>query len=545
MDRIHLVTVIQNKKSTIIECSEQETILEAMIRQDLFYRSDCGGRGTCGKCKVRVVSGALKVTTQDKVLFTGQELRDGARLACKAMPQEDTTIALGDVSDDSIKGIVQGTEKAKGTDTVLFRNIDLDHKYQTVNYYLGIDLGTTTLAFRLADNSLERTLATHTMVNPQRAYGADVISRIKASNDGKGEQLKEMIRKALEEGINTVLNSAQLTIHKLSRIAIAGNTTMIHLLMGYSCNGLGLYPFTPVTVDTIHVNTKDIFSGLNAKNVPVSILPCISAFVGGDIAAGLAVCGYQSAEDVSLLIDFGTNGELALGNKDRILVTSTAAGPAFEGGNLSCGVGSIPGAINHVSIHENKITFETIEHLPAVGICGTGAVELLSELYRTGIIDETGLLSGDYFDSGFPICEQGKEDKRYEQDKQYQRDRAEFILTQKDIRELQMAKAAVRAGIEVLMRRYGVSCNQVDKVYLAGGFGFYLDADKAIRIGLLPEAFRNKIFTIGNSSLTGAVMSMTDTGFLSRSEEIITRCNEIHLSNDEAFQELYLKYMYF
>ncbi len=548
MNQLYRITVIQNMQTNMIfECSNQETIFEAMHRQGISYRSDCGGGGTCGKCKVQVVSGILEVTAQDKVLFTEQELRDGMRLACKAVPQEDITIISGSASDYGMKGITQGIDDIQSGNTSQ-RNIVLEKEASADNYILGIDLGTTTLAFRLVDNPQGSTLATHIMVNPQRAYGADVVSRIKASNDGKLDPLKRLIRTALEEGINTVLHDARLATEQLGLIAIAGNTTMVHLLMGYSCQGLGIYPFTPVTLDAIAANSAEIVPGLKARTVPVTILPGISAFVGGDIVAGLAVCGYSVTEEISLLIDFGTNGEIALGNKDRLLVTSTAAGPAFEGGNLSCGVGSIPGAINHVRINEDEIIYDTIDQQPSIGICGTGAIELVAELYRTGIIDETGLLSEEYFATGFPLLKQGERHKQEDQGKQIGLNGEctnAIILTQRDIRELQMAKAAVRAGIEVLLERYGVDYAQVDKVFLAGGFGFYLDIDKAICIGLLPEEFKDKIVTVGNSSLAGAVLSGMAPDFTDRMKAVIANSQEIHLSNDEAFQALYLKHMYF
>jgi uncharacterized 2Fe-2S/4Fe-4S cluster protein (DUF4445 family) len=386
-------------------------------------------------------------------------------------------------------------------------------------------------------------------VNPQRVYGADVISRMRASKEGTLEQLRDIIRSSLSEGIISAIREVGIEASQLKQIAIAGNTTMIHLLMGYSCETLGVYPFLPVNIDTITLKFKDLFfqdlrlvnkynnfseEGNNLlqliQELPVVILPGISTFVGGDIVAGLAVCGYHTSEEICLLIDLGTNGEIAIGNKERILVTSTAAGPAFEGGNISCGVGSIPGAISRVSLEADHITLETIGEQKPIGICGTGVIELVSELFRNGVIDETGLLIEEYFKSGYPIVESEEVSIRF---------------TQKDIRELQLAKAAVRAGIEVLLKRYGVTYQQLEKVYLAGGFGFYLDIDKAIKISLLPEEFRDKIFLSGNSSLAGAVQYASNTDFTKRVEDILAKSQEIHLSNDEDFNKLYLEYMSF
>ena len=266
------------------------------------------------------------------------------------------------------------------------------------------------------------------------------------------------------------------------------------------------------------------------RRVPVTLLPGISAFVGADLVAGLALCGYDSSEKPSLLIDFGTNGEIGLGCRDRILVTSTAAGPAFEGGNITCGVGSIPGAIRHISLAQELAVYETIGSRPPVGLCGTAVVDLAAELFRTGKIDETGLFNQEYFEEGFSVFRHMDMEGRF---------------TQKDIRELQLAKAAVRAGIEILLLRYGITGHQVDKVYLAGGFGFSMNIDNAVRIGLLPEEMKNRIIQIGNSSLAGAIRYATDADFADRVERIRLISKEIALSADTDFYDLYLEYMAF
>jgi uncharacterized 2Fe-2S/4Fe-4S cluster protein (DUF4445 family) len=372
-------------------------------------------------------------------------------------------------------------------------------------------------------------------MNPQRAYGADVISRIKASVDGKGDVLQAVILKALLHGIQEVIKQSGIAPEAVIQLAIAGNTTMIHLLLGYSCETLGSYPFLPVNNNTHRLSFGELFSGdgeplQSMKQVPVLILPGVSAFIGGDIVAGLAVCGFHTSESVSLLIDLGTNGELALGNRDKLLVASTAAGPAFEGGNISCGTGSIPGAVSHVEIEEDNIRYETIASKEPLGICGTGVIELAAELYRNGIIDDTGLLCEKYFSDGYPVEYKGK---------------TAFTFLQKDIRELQLAKAAVRAGIEVLLRHYGITYEQVDRVYLAGGFGYYLDTNKAIRIGLLPEEWKVRITAVGNSSLAGAEQSARSREYVTLIEKLANKAQEVQLSLTPDFNELYLRYMSF
>jgi uncharacterized 2Fe-2S/4Fe-4S cluster protein (DUF4445 family) len=207
------------------------------------------------------------------------------------------------------------------------------------------------------------------------------------------------------------------------------------------------------------------------------------------------------------------------------MVTSTAAGPAFEGGNISSGVGSIPGAIYSVTIDEDNISYETIDDEPPLGLCGTGVIELVSELLKQEIIDTTGLLRDPYFDNGYKL--------------------AGINFSQKDIRELQMAKGAIRAGVEILINRFGISYEQLDRVYIAGGFGYHLNIDKAIHIGLLPNTLLNKTIAVGNTSLSGAILALGNNDILDRVEHLISFSEEIHLSNDEDFNDLFVRYMSF
>ncbi len=539
MEERYQITVLQNNKQVTTECMDGEKLLEAMLRQGIRHRCDCGGQGTCGKCKIQVLAGELKESMADMRILSKAERSDGFRLACRAFPKENITISLPVYEEADMAVLTAGRETTAPS----------GKRMSTSGYYIGIDLGTTTLAVHLMEGRSGEILAASSLVNPQRRYGADVISRMKASSEGKADDLKKLIRASLRTLILRVLQEVPPEGNGVEQIAIAGNTTMIHLLMGYSCDGLGVYPFTPVTVGPIASCFQELFAEEDRKEpdasgndeserklleelgrVPVSILPGISVFVGGDIVAGLGICDFDRTEEVCLLIDLGTNGELAIGNKEKLYVSSTAAGPAFEGGNISIGLGSIPGAISRVQLGGTKPGIETIGSGKPVGICGTGVVELCSELLRTGGMDETGLLSEEYFQEGYPL---------------YQDSQGKLNFTQKDVRELQLAKAAIRAGIELLLRNYGVSWEQVEKVYLAGGFGFVLDIPKAVHIGLLPEELKDKIITVGNSSLAGAVKYAADPEFRRRLAGIIENAREVHLSNEEDFQELYIGNMNF
>ncbi len=540
MEKNYDIHILQKQEMFTIEASGKESVHVAMQRHGISYPSDCGGRGTCGKCKVKILEGHVAISSVDNKRLTPKELEDGIRLACTAYPTEDITISMLSSGEDEMQVLTQSSKS--------FTLASL-HPTDMEGSYIGIDLGTTTLAFMLIDARTGTTLATYSGVNPQRAFGSDIVSRMKASIDGKSNKLKDIIRQSLKTGILQLLRLAGEKAEPIRRITIAGNTTMIHLLMGYPCDNLGVYPFSPMNIEVEELSFHELFqydyidecSGTASdflvavgmeklQEVPVSILPGISTFVGGDIVAGLGVCNFDRTDRINLLIDLGTNGEIAIGYREKLLVGSTAAGPAFEGGNISCGMASIPGAINRVTIVGQMLHIGTIKNETPRGICGTGVVELCAELLQSGAMDATGLLADDYFTHGYPI---------------YKDETTRILFTQKDVRELQLAKAAIRAGIEMLLTRYGISYSGLDKVYLAGGFGFDLDLNKAVVIGLLPEELRHKVITIGNSSLAGALSYGRDPQFVKRLRNIIQSAKEVHLSMESDFQDYYLKHIDF
>ncbi len=501
-----------NSVSTLF-INETESLMNVLIREGHYINAVCGGTGRCGKCKVKVTDGKAPVSSEDINFFTQQELNDGWRLSCTLYPKEDLTIAinLNDESDFEVVSDyeVKTTTKPSGIS----------------DYKIAIDIGTTTIAMQLLSGT--EPCHTVTMINRQRKYGADVVSRIKASVEGKSSDLKETIKADLSNGITKLCNEYGIKLSQISKIAITCNTTMSHLLMGYDCNSLGKYPFTPVNVDFITDSAKNII-GVDST-AKTTILPGITTYVGGDIVSGLYACGFDKSDDVCMLIDLGTNGEMAIGNKDKILVTSTAAGPAFEGGNISCGTGSVDGAICSVRLSGRKAQIQTIRDKSPVGICGTGVIELTSEMLKEELIDETGLLDEDYFDDGFPIAKADNGE--------------EIVFTQNDIRELQLAKAAIRAGAETLIRRYGIKKEEISVIYIAGGFGYKLDTEKAIAIGMLPVEFKSSTKAVGNSSLAGAIKYLTEPP--NNLDKIVKVSEEINLSTDKYFSEYYMDAMMF
>ena len=522
------ISVVEEGISFDIITSHEENILAALIRHGVYFSAACGGKGRCGKCKIRLTKGNLAISSSDEKYFSAEELAAGYRLACCAYPSANVSIVLEFAPEEDFEIQVGHTkEQAIGADKVADTLTDANHT--GTSYDIAIDIGTTTIAFQLMETKGRQPINSYATLNRQRAYGADVISRIQASCEGKGDELRSSIQGDLLTGIKFLVVDTGILPTQIERIAIGANTTMGHLLMGYDCAGLGIYPFTPVDISLQEWTFEKVMNSDYCKAI-VTLLPGISTYVGGDITAGLYSCGFDKNDDVCLLVDLGTNGEMAIGNRQRIVTTSTAAGPAFEGGNISWGMGSVKGAICHVEIEEDKTVVQTIGEAAPIGICGTGVIETIAELIDKEYVDETGRLAEEYFEEGFVLAKAPAGKK--------------ITFTQKDVREIQLAKSAVRAGIEVLLRRFGVTYEQVKKVYLAGGFGFHISQEKSMIIGLLPPEFAGKIDAVGNSSLGGALRYLQEDG-----KEVITGireiCEEIDLSTDADFNDLYMDYMFF
>ena len=530
----------------IVECEENESIMSALISNKIAVNAVCGGRGTCGQCKIRILDGIHK----------------GDKLSCQIYPTEDISIRFDMYSEEEFEVISNFVKEIEKEEIVqeekeqeeMKKSAKESMRYseskwkggqnskkkksivmvQAVTYMMAIDIGTTTIAMELTQSSTGNVVDTYSMLNHQRVFGADVVSRIQAGSEGKSEALQKCIKDDLVGGITTLIQNNKGKTP--SRIVIAGNTTMIHLLMGYSCETLGSFPFTPVNIEKIDTDCRELFGNDSARTAhlgktPVTIMPGISTYVGGDIVSGLLACDFAKEEQVSILIDLGTNGEMAIGNKDKIIVTSTAAGPAFEGGNISCGVGSIPGAICGIDLGNETVTYQTIGGADAIGLCGTGAIELLAELIKHSKVDETGLLEESFFEKGYPVAKKN--------------DGKPILFTQKDIRELQLAKAAIKAGVEILIDRYGIEDKKINKVYLAGGFGYRMDRQKAVSIGMFPKELETKIQAVGNSSLNGAMIYARNPEAFETVGRLMDVSEEINLSNDEEFHNRYMDSLQF
>lgn len=539
-----------NGRVRIKKAGKAANVLEALQAQGEYLLAPCGGNGTCGKCRVKFLPGNAREAAQippasaaDRKVLTEQEISAGIRLACTAaaagtegmeieilsQDESDIEAAVSFSLDRPGAGSSPGGGKASQT-KALQRDSSHDSKKNLPQEDLptaglpdagagaeadagsdrltaAVDIGTTTIAMSAVDPGTGRVHGTVTGINHQRTFGADVISRIEASNQGKGDQLRQSILNDLA-ALRT-----RLGLPEDVPMVISGNTTMEHLLQGLPCRTLGVSPYTPVDI-SLHTCGN------------MTILPGISTFVGADIVSGIVACGMDRSEEICILVDLGTNGEMAIGNRDRIISASTAAGPAFEGGNISCGVAGIPGAVSGVEIRNGEAHVQTIGGRPPAGLCGTGVLEAVYELLKEELIDETGLLDEDYFESGFPLADG-------------------ITFTAKDVREVQLAKSAVRAGLEVLLQEYGADYSQIGKLYIAGGFGQKINFEKAVGIGLLPEELLDRMMAVGNSSLAGAVMAAHDPATLERMRAVGEKAEETALAENPLFSDLYMDNMFF
>jgi len=505
----------------------------------------CGGEGRCKKCRVRFINGAPKPTNADEQVFSQKELDEGFRLACKAQinkPCKVEIITSQELSEDERTINSTGTIYDETAESAHFKG-----------YAVSIDLGTTTIAAALLGAGSDgasgsyKEIVKKTILNGQKKYGADVISRIKEASDGKEKQLRRIVLSDLFDLIVSLVLPLDKKISELSYVVIAGNTTMMHLLLGDSCEGLGSAPYSPVRLSYDEMGLRDVFSDSfipehdeklfkELLSVPCKLFPGISAFVGGDIVAGMYALSFDRIADDKkiMLIDLGTNGEMALADKNGIKVCSTAAGPVFEGGEISCGMAGVKGAIEHVYINKYKEAEYSViggNNEEGIGICGSGVLEIVSELRRNRLIDETGLLTDEYFYDGFEV---GK-----------------IRFTQNDIRQVQLAKAAIRSGIEVLLKEMGISAKDVDKVYLAGGFSMHISPEKLSFLSIFPKEFLRDgvIECVGNSSLLGCEKYMMAKALREipdeRIKNITGKSCEIELASADQFNDFYIEAMNF
>lgn len=480
---------------------------DALAELKLSVPHPCGGRGVCGKCAVELSGEVSEESDAEK--------KAGTRLSCKTVLLGDACVTLpneGEMEQIQLSGGIRN-ESSKRTDSL----IDAERRYG-----IAVDIGTTTLALSLCELNSGEIAAEEAMVNPQTAVAADVIGRIEAAMKGRLSSLEEMITSAIcgmaEKALRSVSDGKNPpeNIKNMEKIVLTGNTTMLYLLTGRDPEPLSHAPFI---ADTLFGYCADIKAG--DVTVKAYLPHCMNAFVGADITCAVLASGMCERDEISLLCDIGTNGEIALWKDGTLYVTSTAAGPAFEGAGISCGCGSVRGAVDGVSVENGEVVVHTIGDIPPVGVCGSGLIDLIAALYQTEVIDETGAMDDDYILGG-DVC-----------------------LEPRDVRAVQLAKAAIAAGIDTMFSAAGITPDEVKCLYIAGGFGSHLHISSAVAIGLIPEELEDKVKVIGNGSLSGAKEILLDENMKKRSAEIASNSVHVDLGGNPMFNDSYVEHMFF
>lgn len=466
---LHTITFLPDHIT--VQAEAGTTVLQAQIAAGLHPDAPCGGKGTCGKCKV---------------IIEGSEV-----LACQTVIDRDLTVVTG--KEESEKILTTGLDVSTTP----------EGKYP---YVLAFDIGTTTVVAYLMDGHTGELTATASCKNPQGQFGADVISRIEHVLQEGGSLLRDAIRETMAQLTQALCQQACIEESHIGAVSIVGNTAMHHLLLGIDPKPLVTPPYMP-----------NVFEALELEDGRVRILPNIAGFVGGDTVGCMVSTRFDQLEEISLMIDIGTNGEMVLGNKVRRIACSTAAGPAFEGAKISCGMRGADGAVDHVWVENGQVKYHVIGEIPPEGLCGSGLLDLVAVLLDLEIIDESGYLE----DKEYKLCDN-------------------VILTQKDVREVQLAKAAIRAGIELLAEELGIEVVDIQAVYLAGAFGNYLTPASACRIGMIPPVLLDRIFPIGNAAGEGAKLCALNREEYLYSQTLAKNTDFLELASLPQFQDCYV-----
>lgn len=514
----HTLTVAREAGDLKIPGIPEDSFLAA-LRGAGFTEPEtpCGGKGTCHKCRVFVTGRVRSLSTGETHDAVDEEL-----LACCFAPAGDCTLRLRPAAGE-MRVVTGGLEQIGGGGEGLG---------------LAVDIGTTTVAAFLYELSTGRRLAEAGERSAQRIYGADVISRITCCGEGKLPDLRDAIRAQIASLAQAMCQSRGRALSEIRRVSVAGNTVMEHLFDGLDPTPIGVAPFRPASLFGDERAAQSCLPDFR-PDISVYLSPCVAGYVGGDVTAGLLASGGADAEGLWLYIDVGTNGEMALGNRDGFVCCATAAGPAFEGAEITCGMGGAPGAIDRVRVEGGDVSVHVIGDGEALGICGSGLIDAVAAMLELEVVTEAGRLlpaidvPGPAGERVFPRG--GLQAFRLLD--------GVFVATQ-DIREIQLAKAAIRAGAETLLELRGKTAADITELVIAGGFGAYMDKYSALRIGLLPRVPPERIRHVGNSAGAGAAMALTPEGRRAL-EEFTKRCSYLELSSSRAFSEHFMDYMAF
>jgi len=537
MSEFHEITILPEGKTVKAEAGQ--TLMDNLI-DHIPIRAACGGRGVCGKCRIIVETKDVPdLTDIEKDQLSPGLIASGYRLACQVPVDRSMTVQSSDAGQD--RGHVEAKKVFPGPYPVN-PHIELPKGKRCLG--LAVDLGTTTIAGYLCDLRTGEILTSSATINPQRRYGDDVISRINFA--GKAEEnlrkLQGLALDAISYLADSCLGEVKASHGDLYGFTVAGNTTMEHILAGFDVSGLGRTPFKPATLSEINLKTEDL--GLDfTPGTGFTILPIIAAFVGGDTLACVLADKPYKRDEMTLIVDLGTNGELVLGNRDGMWSTSCATGPALEGAQLSCGMRATLGAISACSIDQDSCRFNytTIgdnNQEPPLGFCGSGILDLVATMIRTGAVKTGGNFNKDF--PGYTANGEAGIAKMVFVPEENNPARVEIFVSQHDIRQVQLAKAAVITGIRSLMEKVGIE--KIDRTILTGAFGNAFDWKSAVTIGMLPdETTLGEVISRDNLAGEGAVMALLDKNTREEAEEIKKRTNYMNRAEQPDFMKRFVE----
>ena len=562
------ITFIRENKK--IEVPDGIMILEAEIQAGLEPDAPCGGQGKCGKCLVKAngqivkacqtpVQGDMEVDTliseqRHEILTEGlnrpvafkpglfvQQVRlekaepgdnrsDWERLVVEVrkasgleMPRVAPNLSLA-------ASIYDKSKESEYWFAIHTREEILDLKKEEPKLYMAaFDIGTTTVVGYLMDAKNGKVCAIESRMNPQAQYGADVIMRANYALEHGVKVLSDCIQSAIDELLQKLAKKAEAQPEDIYQVSIVGNTCMHHLFLGISPGSLVHAPYNPAFSERLTLRAGEYGLHIHPQ-AQLLMLPDIAGYVGADTCGCLLALRQDQKEEISLMIDIGTNGEMVLGNKDRMATCSTAAGPAFEGAKIECGMRGAAGAVDHVAYEDGEWKYTTVDNKPAVGLCGSGLIDMVAQLYKAGLIDEMGHLeSGQENDSIFVLVPPEKAGND-----------VGVYLSQKDVREVQLAKAAIAAGIQLLMKELGITEKDIEKVYIAGAFGNYMNPSSACAIGLLPPELEKRVVPVGNAAGEGAKIALLNTDELEATDKLVKGICFLELAASAEFQDTFV-----
>ena len=581
-------------------CQPGKSLLDCARQVGVDITSLCSGRGTCHACKVKVLAGTVsQATSSERAVFSPQELKAGWRLACQTYPASDVKLGVPAESMTTLQRTqVEGLEVAvppepavsayrvelpapslsdlRGDSERLLetlnqqhrltcRTIDLDVLRQlsprlrawgwqcqaavrddevvslgpwpSRELGLAVDLGTTKVAGYLVDLSNGRTLASLGVMNPQISYGEDIISRIThaSGSTSQARQLQKLAARAINRLAADLCAQVKAKADEITDAVVVGNTAMHHLLLGLPLDQLAQSPFVPAVSQAMDIKARDL--GLKiAPGAYTHLLPNIAGFVGADHTSMLLATEAWRAEGVLLAIDIGTNTEVSLIDGGWITSVSCASGPAFEGGHIKDGMRAARGAIERLRLVSDDIQYQTIEGAPPVGLCGSGILDGLAQLYLAGIVGESGRMV-----EGHPRLRRGKQHEFVLVSEEERGDKPAIVITQQDVRELQLAKAAIRTGIQVLLETNRRTDEEIGQVVIAGAFGSYIDVTSAITIGMLPALPLNRFRQVGNAAGIGAKLTLISRHKRAEAQALVSRVSYIELASAPDFMHTFVQ----